>query len=114
MKKVVEPFFIMSENFMSNFGRIMKCCNFNIFFHFLVKFLRVNITIVYEHTVCATSAFSVCKLRVVFNVDFFDIVCLGCFCSKNIYIETHYRYECCFLKCMRNIQKVLILWKRGR
>ena len=30
--------------------------------------LRVNITIVYEHTVCATSAFSMCMLRVVFNV----------------------------------------------
>ena len=27
--------------------------------------LRVNITIVYEHTVCATSAFITCTLRVV-------------------------------------------------
>ena len=33
--------------------------------------LRVNITIVYEHTVCATSAFSVCMLRVVCNVVLF-------------------------------------------
>ena len=32
--------------------------------------LRANITIVYEHTVCATSAFSMCMLRVVFNVVF--------------------------------------------
>ena len=32
---------------------------------------RVNITIVYEHTVCATSAFSMCRLRVVFNVVLF-------------------------------------------
>ena len=30
--------------------------------------LRVNITIVYEHTVCATSAFGMCTLRVAFNV----------------------------------------------
>ena len=27
--------------------------------------LRVNTTIVYEHTVCATSAFSMCMLRAV-------------------------------------------------
>ena len=33
--------------------------------------LRVNITIVYEHIVCATSAFSMCMLRVVFNVILF-------------------------------------------
>ena len=33
--------------------------------------LRVNITIVYEHIVCAMSAFSMCMLRVVFNVDLF-------------------------------------------
>ena len=33
-----------------------------------ISVLRVNITIVYEHTVCATSAFSICMLRVVFNV----------------------------------------------
>ena len=33
--------------------------------------LRVNITIVYEHTVCATSAFTMCMLRVVFNVVLF-------------------------------------------
>ena len=37
-----------------------------------VVYLRVNITIVYEHTVCATtSAFSMCMLRVVFNVVLF-------------------------------------------
>ena len=34
--------------------------------------LRVNITIVYEHTVCETSAFRMCMLRVVFNVVLFD------------------------------------------
>ena len=34
-------------------------------------FLRVNITIVYEHTVCATSAFSMYMLRVDFNVVLF-------------------------------------------
>ena len=33
--------------------------------------LRVNITIVYEHTVCATSAFSMCMLRVAFDVVLF-------------------------------------------
>ena len=33
--------------------------------------LRVNITIIYEHTVCATSVFSMCMLRVVFNVVLF-------------------------------------------
>ena len=33
--------------------------------------LRVNITIVYEHIVCATSAFSMCMLRVLFNVILF-------------------------------------------
>ena len=33
--------------------------------------LRVNITIVYEHIVCATSAFRMCMLRVVFNVILF-------------------------------------------
>ena len=33
--------------------------------------LRVNITIVHENTVCATSAFSICMLRVVFNVVLF-------------------------------------------
>ena len=33
--------------------------------------LRVNITIVYGHTVCATSAFSACMLRVAFNVVLF-------------------------------------------
>ena len=33
--------------------------------------LRVNITIVYEHTVCATSVYSKCMLRVVFNVVLF-------------------------------------------
>ena len=33
--------------------------------------LRVNITIVYGHTVCATSAFIMCMLRVVFNVVLF-------------------------------------------
>ena len=26
------------------------------------------------------------------------IVCLSCFCSKNMYIKTHVRYECGFLK----------------
>ena len=39
--------------------------------YFKKKTLRVNITIVYEHTVCATSAFSICMLRVVFNVVLF-------------------------------------------
>ena len=34
--------------------------------------LRVNITIVYEHTVCATSAFSMCMLRVVLTSFCFD------------------------------------------
>ena len=33
--------------------------------------LRVNITIVYELIVCAMSAFSMCMLRVVFNVILF-------------------------------------------
>ena len=33
--------------------------------------LRVNITIVYEHIVCATSTFSMCMLGVVFNVILF-------------------------------------------
>ena len=33
--------------------------------------LRVNITIVYAHIVSATSAFSVCTLRVAFNVVLF-------------------------------------------
>ena len=44
----------------------------------LVKFeylsghlLRVYITIVYEHTVCTTSAFSMYMLRIVFNVVLF-------------------------------------------
>ena len=37
----------------------------------MAEWLRVNITIVYEHTVCATSAFSVCMLRVVCNVVLF-------------------------------------------
>ena len=35
--------------------------------------LRVNITIVYEHTVCATSAFSMCMLRIVCNVILNDV-----------------------------------------
>ena len=34
-------------------------------------YLRVNITIVNEHNVCATSAFSMCMLPVVFNVVLF-------------------------------------------
>ena len=34
--------------------------------------LRVNITIVYEHIVCATSAFSMCMLRVVLTSLCFD------------------------------------------
>ena len=34
--------------------------------------LRVNITIVNEHTVYATSAFSMCMLRVVFKMFCFD------------------------------------------
>ena len=33
--------------------------------------LRVNITIVYEHTVCATLAFSMCMLRAAFKVVLF-------------------------------------------
>ena len=32
---------------------------------FMENWLRVNITIVYEHTLCATSAFIMCMLRVV-------------------------------------------------
>ena len=32
---------------------------------------RVNITIVYEHTVCAMSAFSMCMLHIAFNVVLF-------------------------------------------
>ena len=38
---------------------------------YLSECLRVNITIVYEHTVCATSAFSMCMLCVVFNIILF-------------------------------------------
>ena len=34
------------------------------------SYLRVNITIVYEHTVCATSAFSMCMFHVSENVYF--------------------------------------------
>ena len=36
------------------------------------EILRVNITIVYEHTVCATSAFSMYMLRVVLTSFCFD------------------------------------------
>ena len=35
------------------------------------EILRANITLVYEHTICATSAFSMCMLRVVFKVVLF-------------------------------------------
>ena len=37
----------------------------------LICLLRVNITIVYEHTICATSGFIMCMLRVAFNVVLF-------------------------------------------
>ena len=40
----------------------------NIMKKYLQKYLRGNITIVYEHTVCAMSAFSMCMLRASFNV----------------------------------------------
>ena len=50
--------------------------------------IRVNITIVYEHTVCATSAFSMCMLRIVLMSFCFDFSmklqavesCSVCFC----------------------------------
>ena len=50
--------------------------------------LRVHITIVYEHIVCATSAFSMCMLRVVLTSFCFDFSmtlqaiesCSVCFC----------------------------------
>ena len=56
--------------------------------------LRVNITIVYEHTVCATSAFSMCILRVVFNIVLFlflnDVAnCRILFCSLSPKAGTH-------------------------
>ena len=35
------------------------------------EFLRVNITFIYEHTVCATPAFSLCMVRAVFYVVLF-------------------------------------------
>ena len=40
-------------------------------FGYVMGRLRVNITIVYAHIVSATSAFSVCTLRVAFNVVLF-------------------------------------------
>ena len=52
-------------------GEIDKVGHKATFMKFFSMVLRVNITIVYEHTVCATSAFSVCMLRVVFNVVLF-------------------------------------------
>ena len=39
--------------------------------HLQLGYLRVNITVVFEHTVCATSAFSMCSLRVICNVVLF-------------------------------------------
>ena len=38
-----------------------------------IRFHTVNITIVYEHIVCATSALSMCMLHIVFNAFCFDL-----------------------------------------
>ena len=59
--------------------------------------LRVNITIVYEHTLCATSAFIMCMLRVVFNVILYwflnDVACcriLFCLFLHNLVLKRVY------------------------
>ena len=58
-------------------NHINGCHRNHAFFTMQASFsLRVNITIVYEHTLCATSAFSMCMLRAVSVVVLF-VSCLG-------------------------------------
>ena len=54
----------------NSFSRLSSCAVQVLAKQWLLQ-LRGNITIVNEQTVCATSAFSMCTLRVAFNVVLF-------------------------------------------
>ena len=60
----------VANEFFKRFPQIAVMINI-LTCNYVTKLLRVNITIVNEHTVSATSGFSMCMLRVVFNVILF-------------------------------------------